>query len=293
MYKNFIIWSFVVLSLVKQSSQHYTYIRIFSGKLLDHDNQEKGLLIMNDFSFLSERTSWFFLKHWSITHWFFKLNAETVIATWAVFIALFITTCIGNYFLKTKNRIGIFFFTSFFKGFIDLCTQTLGGRFYYIHISFITTLFIFILYCNTIALIPFFEEPTNDLNTTLALGIFGFLYTTYHALKKHGFKAYVAEYFEPFFLMFPLHVVGKIASIISISFRLFGNLLGGSVITKIFMHSVGSFPTHWALAFVPIFGAFTSILIYTFFGIFEGFIQAFVFAMLSLTYLSTEIAHEE
>ena len=283
----------MVLYLVKPESQHYTGFSIFPGELLDNNYQEKGRLIMNDFSFLSERSSWLFLKHWSITHWFFSLNAQTVIATWAVLIALFITTLIANYFLKHKNSLGIFFFTAFFKAFIDLCTQTLGGRFYYIHFSFITTLFIFILYCNTIALIPFFEEPTNDLNTTLALGLIGFFYTTYYAIKKHGIKGYLAEYFQPFFLMFPLHVVGKIASIISISFRLFGNLLGGSVITKIFMNAVGSMPTHWALTFIPVLGAFTSILIYTFFGIFEGFIQAFVFAMLSLTYLSTEIAHEE
>ena len=183
--------------------------------------------------------------------------------------------------------------TTGIKSFMDLCTQTLGNKFHYGHFSFITALFIFILYCNIIGVVPFFEEPTSDLNTTLALGITSFIYITFYAIKKHGFKNYIGEYFEPFFLMFPLNVVGKLASIISISFRLFGNLLGGAVITKILTSSVGYLPSSWLFMWIPIIGAQVSIGAYLFFGIFEGFIQAFVFAMLSLTYLSTEIAQED
>jgi F-type H+-transporting ATPase subunit a len=154
-------------------------------------------------------------------------------------------------------------------------------------------LFFFILYCNLISLIPFLEEPTADLNTTLALGIISFFYINIYSIKKHGLKHYIAEFFKPFFLMFPLHIIGKLASIISISFRLFGNLFGGAVITKIFMGTTGQAPTAWYLYAIPLFGSFASIVISIFFGIFEGFIQAFVFAMLSLTYLSTELASEE
>ncbi|MFS8506753.1 MAG: hypothetical protein LVQ75_01305 [Candidatus Babeliales bacterium] len=55
----------MVLYLVKPASQHYTGFSIFPGELLDNDYQEKGRLIMNDFSFLSERSSWPLLEHWS------------------------------------------------------------------------------------------------------------------------------------------------------------------------------------------------------------------------------------
>ena len=93
--------------------------------------------------------------------------------------------------------------------------------------------------------------------------------------------------------MFPLNVVGKLASIISISFRLFGNLLGGSVISTIYMAAVGQAPSAWYFAWLPVVGSVCSIGVSIFFGIFEGFIQAFVFAMLSLTYLSLETHVED
>lgn len=247
---------------------------------------------MNDFSLLSIRTQWSAFESLGLTHWFFYANVATIIATAGVFCAIILTLILCKFFFLNKNKPACFVITTFIELFMNLCAQTLG-YFDYGHFSFITALFIFILYCNLIGTIPFFEEPTADLNTTLALGTISFVYITFYAIKKHGLKAYIGEYFEPFFLMFPLNVVGKLASVISISFRLFGNLLGGSVITKIFMGAVGTWPTVWYLTIVPIVGVFVSALVYIFFGIFEGFIQAFVFAMLSLTYLSTEIAQKD
>lgn len=247
---------------------------------------------MTDFSFLSLKTQWNFLQPFGVTHWFFGINASTMIATWAVCIALVLTVLLCRFFFRQKNTMACFFITTGIKSFMDLCTQTLNNKFHYGHFSFVTALFLFILFCNIMGVVPFLEEPTSDLNTTLALGTVMFIYINYYAIQTHGIRKYIGEYFEPFFLMFPLNVVGKVASIISISFRLFGNLLGGSVITRIFMGTVGSFTSLW-LAFIPLIGAFLSVGVYLFFGIFEGFIQAFVFAMLSLTYLSTEIAQED
>ena len=247
---------------------------------------------MNDFSFLSIRAQWSPFEKIGITHWFFSTNIATLMATGGVFVAIIATLFLCRFFLNRKNKVACFLITTGIEAFMNLCTQTLG-YFDYGHFSFITALFLFILYCNLIGVVPFFEEPTADLNTTLALGTISFAYITFHAIKKHGFKAYIGEYFEPFFLMFPLNVVGKLASIISISFRLFGNLLGGSVITKIFLGSVGTLPSSWYFGLIPIVGVFLSAGVYIFFGVFEGFIQAFVFAMLSLTYLSTEIAEKD
>jgi F-type H+-transporting ATPase subunit a len=247
---------------------------------------------MNDFNFLSIKTQWHLLSQFGIRHWFLTANVATIIATWAVFIFITITLLLCRFFFQRKHKVAIYLIGSLVNFFMDLTTQALG-TFEYRHFSFVTALFIFILYCNVIGVFPFLEEPTADLNTTLALGIISFLYINFYSIKTHGIKGYLKEYFEPFFLMFPLHVVGKLASIISISFRLFGNLLGGSVITKILTSSVGSAPSHLLLYVVPIIGVPVSIGAYLFFGIFEGFIQAFVFAMLSLTYLSTEIAQED
>ena len=136
------------------------------------------------------------------------------------------------------------------------------------------------------------DEPTKDLNTTLALGIISFLYIQIYTVKAHGFKEYLKEYLTPFFLMLPLNIIGKLATIVSISFRLFGNIFGGSIISHIYLHAIQGSLLLETLGLT--LGINLAILI--FFGLFEGFLQAFVFAMLSLTYLSIALqgeAHED
>jgi F-type H+-transporting ATPase subunit a len=133
-------------------------------------------------------------------------------------------------------------------------------------------------------LLPAFEEPTSDYNVPLGLALL-FVVAIGHGahIRKHGFGGYVKSYFDPGgvigLVMFPLNVVGKMAEVISISFRLFGNIFGGVVI----MIVVGGLVHHLFLP-VPMLG---------FFGIFVGTIQAFVFTMLALTYISLGIAEEE
>jgi F-type H+-transporting ATPase subunit a len=122
--------------------------------------------------------------------------------------------------------------------------------------------------------------------TTLGLAITAFLYTQISAIQMHGLLHYLQGYLKPFFVMAPLHVISHLSSIISISFRLFGNIFGGAVITGLW----GAASTaHWLLVIpsIPI-----SLIIMSFFLFFEGFIQAFVFTMLSLTYLSLEVKTE-
>ena len=153
---------------------------------------------------------------------------------------------------------------------------------------FITTLFCSILACNLISIIPFIHEPTTDLNTTLALGLAAFIYTQAAAIQKLGMRGYIKSYFSPFFLMFPLNVVGKLSSVVSISFRLFGNIFGGSIISSIYF---GAIQGNIVLEIIGLMTGI-NILISVFFGIFEGFLQAFVFAMLALTYLSIALQEE-
>ncbi len=246
---------------------------------------------MNTVNFHGIKEKWHLLKWMGVNHPLLALTPNTLIATWIVIGCLFATLLFAKIFFHKKDGVVRFMTLSTVSAFMNLNRQTLGF-FDYRHFSFMTTLFLFILYCNLASLIPFVEEPTADLNTTLALGIISFLYVNIHAIKHHGLKGYVAEYFRPFVVMFPLHVVGKLASIISISFRLFGNLLGGSVITKLFLSMVGTAPSAWYFYFVPILGSLISLIFFGFFSVFEGAVQAFIFMMLSLTYLSSALSDE-
>ncbi len=159
--------------------------------------------------------------------------------------------------------------------FKDLVRDALGEAYEERYFPLICALFIFLLLCNWVGIVPGLEEPTKDLNTTLGLGVMGFIIAHGTAIKVKGLKEYIKEYFEPMFFLMPLNVVGEVAKVISISFRLFGNIMGGSIIIIVVSHLI------WGLLLPP--------FLYGFFGLFVGTVQAFVFMMLTLVYISVQI----
>ncbi len=227
------------------------------------------------------------LAQFNITHPFFNINIHTIVQTWIILGLIFLLLLPVSWLLKKKSSVAYYLITSFIDYFYTLCNQSLSS-FSFNHFSFVTTLFIFIFSSNLFAAVPGIEEPTKDINTTLALGLLSFLYTQIYAVKNHGIVEYLKEYFSPFFLMFPLNVVGKVASVVSLSFRLFGNIFGGFIISQIYLNLIKGSLIGESLNLLGCI----EITITFFFGIFEGFLQAFVFAMLTLTYLSIAIQQE-
>jgi F-type H+-transporting ATPase subunit a len=208
------------------------------------------------------------------------INSEIVIHTWVIMIILALALASINIILQ-YTTIGRFLLIQLVSFFIDLTKQSLG-YFVFSHCVFAGSLFIFIALCNTASIIPWLDEPTRDLNTALALGIISFFYIQVAIIKARGVRFYIKDFFQPFFVMLPLNIVGKLSSIVSISFRLFGNIFGGSIITKLYFTAIrGSI-------LLELLGILTGMnfLIIAFFTLFEGLLQAFVFAMLTLTYLS-------
>lgn len=232
---------------------------------------------------------WQPFTHYGLTHKFWTLNTDTLTSTIVVTIFLIILSLYAHYALQKKQSITKFIILKYVESFKDLLNQTLQSA-PIKHLAFIGSLFTFIVCCNTISFVPFLEEPTKDLNTTLAFGLISFFYVQSNAIQHKGFKAYFADFLQPFFLMMPLHVIGKITSIISLSFRLFGNIFGGYVISNLYFNTFLTSSTY-----LQLFGLASGMNLFMqfVFGFFEGTIQAFVFAMLTLTYLSMEIAPEE
>jgi F-type H+-transporting ATPase subunit a len=231
---------------------------------------------------------WKPLVRYGFTHPFFYLNAHTIVNTWIVLGIIILLVLPIKFILNSRNNSTTrFAIVSSLESFAQFTTQTLG-MFSFGHFSFIASLFIFITLCNCLSLIPWLEEPTQDLNTTLALGTISFLYVQWHAIRAQGFFHYLKEYFQPFFIMFPLHVIGKLATIISISFRLFGNIFGGATISHLYFALIKS------SVFYEVLGLLMgmNMLVTFFFGFFEGLLQAFIFSMLTLTYLSIALHGE-
>jgi len=159
--------------------------------------------------------------------------------------------------------------------FYGLTEEALGKTHAKTYAPLICALFIFLLISNWLGILPHLEEPTRDLNTPLSLGILGFVIAHYVGIKEKGFKVYIKSYFEPVFFLMPLNVIGELAKIVSISFRLFGNIMGGAIIILVVSY----------LCFSVLLPPFLS----AFFGLFVGTIQAFVFTMLTVVYISVQL----
>lgn len=156
----------------------------------------------------------------------------------------------------------------------ELTEDAMGKELAKTYFPMICALFMFLVLCNWIGIIPHLEEPTKDLNTTLSLGVLGFVIAHYVGIKTKGLKAYCKEYVQPMFFMLPLNLIGELAKIVSISFRLFGNIMGGSIIILVVSY------LSYNILLPPLLNAF--------FGFFVGAIQAFVFTMLTIVYISTQ-----
>ncbi len=169
-------------------------------------------------------------------------------------------------------------FEGIYSFFEELVTETLGkDRAYFT--PYILTIFIFVWTSNMIGMIPIpgFMEPTRNLNVPLGLGLMAVFVVHATAIRAKGFGHHIQNYFLPWKNpLFALDLIGEVSKIVSISFRLFGNVLGGAIIILVVSSLV-------KYVFIPIG-------LNGFFGIFVGSIQAFVFTMLSLTYISVEIA---
>ena len=231
---------------------------------------------------------WHPLSSIGLTHSFWNVNSSTIFHTWIILGIIVLIIIAARIALRNEKSIVGYIVISFTQSFKDLIIQSLG-TFNFNHFAFITSLFSFIFLCNIISLIPWFEEPTSDVSTTLALGLTSFMYIQVNSIMVKGLWGYIKNFFEPFFFLLPLNIIGLLASVISISFRLFGNIFGGLVISKLYLHAIGG---SWIGEILGIVSGI-NILIVLFFVLFAGSIQAFVFSMLSLTYLSLAISREE
>lgn len=136
--------------------------------------------------------------------------------------------------------------------------------------SLIITLFLFILIANLLGLVPGFTSPTNDLNTTAGLALMVIILVHAVGVLKKGFTGHFGHLFKPYALFFPINVIEELAKPLTLSFRLFGNIIAGEILIIVLGMLVPYFiPVAW-LAF----------------SVFVGFIQAFVFTMLTMSYLA-------
>ncbi len=202
-------------------------------------------------------------------------NLEVIAMTWIVIGLLLV---FGFFVIRKKGvvpnpvqAVGELFVSQFYGLTEDALDEELGKKYG----PLICALFMFLLLCNWLGVIPTLHEPTKDLNTPLALGILGFVIAHAAGIKAKGFGGYLKQYVDPFVIMAPLNIISEIAKVVSISFRLFGNIMGGAIIILVVSYLT------YSIILPPFLVAF--------FGLFIGTIQAFVFTMLTTVYIAVQV----
>lgn len=142
--------------------------------------------------------------------------------------------------------------------------------------NYIGTIFLFILFCNLSGLFGL-RAPTADFGVTFLLGMFTFFIVNYQGIKNRGF-GHVTSLFQPIPVLFPINLIGEVANPISISLRLFANLLSGVIIMGLWY---GMMP--W---FAKI-GIPAALHVYC--DLFSGCIQTYVFCMLTMVYINDKM----
>jgi F-type H+-transporting ATPase subunit a len=139
------------------------------------------------------------------------------------------------------------------------------------YLPFVGTLFLFIVTCNVLDIVPGFEPPTASLTTPGALALCVFIAVPVYGIMNRGVKGYFKHYVHPTPFMLPFNIIGEVSRTIALAIRLFGNIMSGNLIAAIL------------LSLAPLF--FPAVM--QAFGLLIGVIQAYVFAILALVYISS------
>lgn len=140
--------------------------------------------------------------------------------------------------------------------------------------------------------------PTSDMNVVAGWAVLVFVLITYYKLQG-GLWDYIKGFFQPVFIFAPFNIIGEFATPVSMSFRHYGNVLSGVVISTLVGFALRSL-TKMLLGWLPgILGSFPFLqiglpaILSLYFDIFSGLMQAFIFAMLTMLYIATGAPAEE
>jgi F-type H+-transporting ATPase subunit a len=165
-------------------------------------------------------------------------------------------------------------------GFVKGQADEIIGHHYQPHIPMVATLFLFIASLNLIGIIPAFESPTMFASVPAGCAIAIFLYFNYWGFKEQGVLGYLKHFAGPMlaisWFLFPLEIISLFVRPVSLTIRLFANMVAGEQVTMSF------------LALVPVIP-----VIFMGLHVFVSLLQAFIFMMLSLIYINGAVAHED
>jgi F-type H+-transporting ATPase subunit a len=213
----------------------------------------------------------------------YQVHGQVLITSWVVFSIIAILSILANSNLKIEAPEGLQNLTEYITEFIrDLAKTQIGEEEYIAWVPFLGTIFLFIFVSNwSGALVPWrlielpngeLAAPTNDINTTVSLALLTSIAYFYAGFRKKGI-GYFKRYVEPAAFLLPINVLEDFTKPLSLSFRLFGNILADELVVGVL------------IALVPLVVPIPLMLL----GLFTSAIQALVFATLAGAYIGESI----
>lgn len=253
-------------------------------------------------------------SYFCLEHSFWNVHLDTLISTWVGMAGLAIFVFFARKSLDWDRSV----FANLVEKIVGMFANSMEEAFGKSDVDctgFLIGILFFTLACNFSGLLPFLKEATLDLNTTLAISVICFCYVQYQSIMAKKIS-YVTKFFQPIFIFFPVNVAGQLAKILSLNFRLFGNILSGAIIWGL-LYQLLTMIRHWfciaALVILPLGLLFKYFVpekknsalhkivscairiiqlipgVLFVFGFIEGMLQAFLVALLTSMYISGEV----
>jgi len=173
------------------------------------------------------------------------------------------------------------FMEAYISGVLQMGIDVMGEKDARKYIPLIATIGLFVGIANLIGVIPGFEAPTAFLEFALTLALVVFVYYNFEGIRRQGVVKYFKHFLGPvwwlYWLMFPIEIVSHFSRLVSLSFRLFGNVKGDDMFLMVILMLAP-----WLLPMIP-FALLT----------FMAFLQAFIFMMLTTVYIGSAIAVDD
>ena len=157
---------------------------------------------------------------------------------------------------------------------------------------YIGTLFATSIFGSIIGMTSIFRSSSADLSVTAAWALVTTGLVWANNIRNFGFKAWLKGFTEPIFIMTPMNLISEVASPLALAFRHFGNVAGGSVLTALIYSALALLSKAvlgWIpgiIGTIPFFQAGIPAVLSIYFDLFSGFVQAFVFCLLTMVYIS-------
>ncbi len=195
---------------------------------------------------------------------------NTVVSTWIMMIIIIILVILIRKFKPDAGEMIVEFIENMISSVMPADANPAK------YMTVLGTMAIFLILANILSIIPFLVSPTANINTTIALALIIFFSVHFYGIKEKGLVGYLRDFANPIFML-PLEIVSQLSRTLSLSIRLFGNILSTDLIVAI-VFSLIPFIVPLPLAAL---------------GMLTGVLQAYIFTVLSSLYIGSAIEIEQ